>query len=80
MSATSETKKLTIDPGVHYLAALVDELTARLDVCCPPDVAAPASESKEAAIPVPEETEKAAAAAEPRKTAATPKKAGRRPK
>lgn len=46
MSAQSECKKLTIDPGVHLLAGLVDQLTARLDACCPPtgSVAAPAAE------------------------------------
>lgn len=30
----TEAKKLTLDPGVAYLADLVEQLTARLDQCC----------------------------------------------
>ena len=36
VSALTEAKKLTSDPGVHYLANLIDQLQARLDLCCPP--------------------------------------------
>ena len=51
-SALSESKKLTSDPGVHYLAALIDTLTARLDACCPPtSIKAPDTDSKSAASP-----------------------------
>ena len=33
-AALTEAKKLTADPGVHYLANLLDELNARVDACC----------------------------------------------
>lgn len=35
-SALTEVKKLTSDPGVHYLAKLMDQFQTRLDLCCPP--------------------------------------------
>lgn len=28
---------MTHDPGVQYLATVVEELAKRLDACCPPD-------------------------------------------
>ena len=31
-----EIKKLTTDPGARRLAQYLDQLTARVDVCCPP--------------------------------------------
>lgn len=31
-----EIKKLTTDPGARRLAQVLDVLTARVDVCCPP--------------------------------------------
>lgn len=33
-TALEQAKRLTIDPGVHYLADLIDQLTARVDECC----------------------------------------------
>lgn len=33
-AALTEAKKLTADPGVHYLANLLDELNARVNACC----------------------------------------------
>ncbi len=35
-SLLDEVKRLTTDPGARRVAQAVDELKARLDVCCPP--------------------------------------------
>lgn len=89
MSATSETKKLTTDPGVHYLAALVDEMKSRLDVCCPEDVAAPASEGSapaadsrplDVSAPASEDKVTAAPSGPSTSSATRKKKVGRRSK
>ncbi len=36
MSHEADIKKMTLDPGCIALAKIVDQLEARLAVCCPP--------------------------------------------
>ncbi len=46
-SLLDEVKKLTTDPGARRVAQAVDELKARLDVCCPPPTSLKAETKKE---------------------------------
>ncbi len=46
-SLLDEVKKLTTDPGARRVAQAVDELKARLDVCCPPPTSVKAEAKKE---------------------------------
>lgn len=51
-------KKLTRDPGAHYVAALCDTLEGRLDVCCPPPDINPKPEALRAAPKADESADK----------------------
>lgn len=75
MGATlTEAKKLTADPGVHYLANLLDELNARVDACCG-GTNSRAVEAEGAAQPAPSAAQPAPSATEPAPSGArSPKK------
>lgn len=45
MSAEVDCSKLTIDPGVHYLARLFDALQAKVDACCTGHGIAPSADT-----------------------------------
>lgn len=62
-AALTEAKKLTADPGVHYLANLLDELNTRVDACCG-GMNSRAAEAEGAAQPAPSAAQPAPSATE----------------
>lgn len=51
--ALDKCKKLSIDPATLYLAGLIDDMTARLNACCPPPAPLKAGEAPTAKAATP---------------------------